>query len=393
MKKFLLIAVLAVLPFLAEAQNGPAIARIVCGPYLQSVTTDSFTVMWMTDVDAVGWVEIAPDNEENFYYKDRPKYYDMRGHGLKPIGKIHKVTVGGLKPGTSYRYRVMMTAVQDYHNNYNPVYGKGSGAPAYKVDLPKATTLKEDYSEVRFAVVNDVHAQDSLLRRLFADKEKNKEFDFVLFNGDMTSDLAYSEKIVRHYLKPASDLFADQTPLFMARGNHEYRGRDALRISEYFDFPEHGPYYTFKYGKFLFLVLDGGEDKVDSDIENQGRLCSEPYLNQEAKWLKGVVESEDWKNAERRIVFNHIPPQIKDAWHGNLNMSQKFLPILNGAGVDLMLSGHVHKYSFREVGSTDASFPVITNGQWQRMEITVNAKKIAVRIYDTDGNLTHTADL
>ena len=74
-------------------------------------------------------------------------------------------------------------------------------------------------------------------------------------------------------------------------------------------------------------------------------------------------------------------------------MSQKFLPILNGAGVDLMLSGHVHKYSFREVGSTDASFPVITNGQWQRMEITVNAKKIAVRIYDTDGNLTHTADL
>ena len=200
----------------------------------------------MTDVDAVGWVEIAPDNEENFYYKDRPKYYDMRGHGLKPIGKIHKVTVGGLKPGTSYRYRVMMTAVQDYHNNYNPVYGKGSGAPAYKVDLPKATTLKEDYSEVRFAVVNDVHAQDSLLRRLFADKEKNKEFDFVLFNGDMTSDLAYSEKIVRHYLKPASDLFADQTPLFMVRGNHEFRGRDALRISEYFDFPEHGPYYTLQ---------------------------------------------------------------------------------------------------------------------------------------------------
>ena len=105
-----MIAVLAVLPFLAEAQNGPAIARIVCGPYLQSVTTDSFTVMWMTDVDAVGWVEIAPDNEENFYYKDRPKYYDMRGHGLKPIGKIHKVTIGELKPGTSYRYRMMMTA-------------------------------------------------------------------------------------------------------------------------------------------------------------------------------------------------------------------------------------------------------------------------------------------
>ena len=396
MKKYLLIAVLAVLavlPFLAGAQNGPVSAKIVCGPYLQNVTTDSFTVMWITDVDAVGWVEIAPDNAENFYYNDRPKFYDLRGHGLKPIGKIHKVTVDGLKPGTSYRYRVMMTAVQDYHHNYNPVYGKGSGAPAYKVNLPKARTLDENYNEVKFAVVNDVHAQDSLLRRLFADKEKNKEFDFVMFNGDMTSDLAYSDKIIKHYLKPASDLFAAETPLFMARGNHEYRGKEALRISEYFDFPEHGPYYTFKYGKFFFLVMDSGEDKVDSDIENQGRLCSEPYLNQEAKWLKGVVESDDWKNAERRIVFSHIPPQTEDAWHGNLNMSQKFLPILNNAGVDLMLSGHVHRYSLREVGSTDAKFPVITNGQWQRMEITASAKSITVRIYDTDGKLTHSVDL
>ncbi len=411
MKKYLLALALAVPPMLAGEWNAeagsavaaaaeqtgdpvaPVTARIVCGPYLQNVTTDSFTVMWITDVDAVGWVETAPDNDENFYYKERPKHYDMRGYGLKPIGRIHKVTVDGLKPGTSYRYRVMMTAVQDYHNNYVPVYGNSSGAPAYKVDLPKARTLDESYDEVKFAVVNDVHAQDSLLRRLFADKERNKTFDFVVFNGDMTSDLSYADKIVMHYLKPASDLFAAETPLYMARGNHEFRGKEALRISEYFDFPAHGPYYTFKYGKFFFLVMDCGEDKVDSDIENQGRLCSDPYLDREAKWLKGVAESEDWKNAERRIVFCHIPPQTEGAWHGNLNISQKFLPVLNDAGVDLMLSGHVHKYSFREVGSTDAGFPVITNGQWQRMEITVNRKAITVRIYDTDGKLTHSVDL
>lgn len=393
MKKLLLIAVLALLPIWAGAQNGPVSAKIVCGPYLQNVTTDGFTVMWMTDVDAVGWVEIAPDNDENYYYNDRPKYYDARGYGLKPIGKIHKVRINGLKPGTSYRYRAMMTAVQDYYHNMSPVYGRGSGTPAYKVDLPKAKTLNEDYKEIKFAVVNDVHANDSLLRRLFADKEKNKEFDFVVFNGDMTSDIAYSDKIVKHYLKPASDLFAGETPFFMVRGNHEYRGKDALKLAEYFDFPDHGPYYTFKYGKFVFLIMDGGEDKVDNDIENQGRLCSEPYLNQEAEWLKGVVESEDWKTAERRIVFNHIPPQLEDAWHGNQNLSRKFLPVLNEAGVDLMLSGHVHKYTFREVGSTDAKFPVITNGQWQRMEITVTAEKLSVRIYDTDGKLTHSVDI
>jgi acid phosphatase type 7 len=393
MKKHLLMTLVAMLPFLAVAQNVPVTANIVCGPYLQNVTTDSFTVMWITDMDAVGWVEIAPDNDEHFYYNERPKYYDMRGYGLKPIGKIHKVTVDGLKPGTNYRYRVMMTAVQDYINNFEPVYGNSSGAAAYKAKLPVARTLDENYDEVKFAVVNDIHAQDSLFRRLFTDKEKNKDFNFVVFNGDMTSELTYSDKVIRHYLKPASDLFANETPFFMVRGNHEFRGKEALRIAEYFDFPQHGPYYTFKYGKYFFLVMDSGEDKADSDIENKNRLCSDPYLDYEAAWLKGVVESDDWKNAEKRIVFCHIPPQIKGAWHGNLNLSQKFIPILNEAGVDLMISGHVHRYSFQEPGTTDAKFPVITNGQWQRLEVTENAKKISIRIYDTDGKLTHSVDL
>jgi acid phosphatase type 7 len=371
----------------------PASARIVCGPYLQNVTPTNFTVMWATDIDTVGWVEIAPDDDTNFYYQDRPKYYDLSGCGINPVGKIHKVTVDGLEPGTKYRYRVMMTAVEGYYKGSVPVYGSSSGTNVYSKKPLEARTLDEEYKEVNFAVVNDVHANEFLFSKLFEDKGTNRGFDFVLFNGDMLSGIEDESMISKNYLKTASELFADEVPLYMARGNHEWRGRDAVKLLDWYDFPDGKPYYTFQYGKFFFLVLDSGEDKVDSDIENHGLLCSEPYLQKESAWLKEVVESDEWKNAERRIVFCHIPPVAKDAWHGNCNVAEYFLPILNNAGTDLMLSGHEHVYDFRKAGTVGADFPVIVNAKCERMDIRLSSRKITVRIYNPDGDLAHSLDL
>ena len=72
--------------------------KISGGPYLQDVTDTSFTVIWTTNMDAVGWIEVAPDDGTHFYNTERKAYYDKRGMGRKPIGKMHKVTVSGLEP-------------------------------------------------------------------------------------------------------------------------------------------------------------------------------------------------------------------------------------------------------------------------------------------------------
>ena len=378
---------------LGSAQDKSITPAVVCGPYVQNVTTSGFTVMWISDIDAMAWVEIAPDDPNSFYYSERPKYYDLSGCGVKPVNRIHKIMVDGLKPGTAYRYRIMMKAIEAYHGQTDITYGREYGADVYGAKPPVVKTLETSYKEVSFAVVNDIHAQDSVFRRLFADTKKDKSFDFILFNGDMTSDLYSTDKIVKHYLGPACDLFAKETPFYMARGNHEYRGKEAIGLLDYFAFPDRKPYYTFKYGKFFFIVMDSGEDKPDSDIEYQEVLCTDQYLEQEAEWLKEVTASEDFRKAERRIVFSHIPPQTEDAWHGNLNMSKLFLPILNKAGIDLMLCGHVHEYSFRDVGSTDAKFPVVVNACLERLEATLTAKKITISIFDADGRLTHSLDL
>lgn len=392
MKKFLLVA-FTLLGVCAFAQESSQKSKVVCGPYVQNVTTTGFTVMWISDVDAMAWVEVAPEDGQSFYYADRPKFYDLTGAGIKPVNKIHRVTVSGLEPGTRYRYRIMMKAVDKYYHFLDIKYGREYGANVYSAEPPVVKTLETSYKEVNFSVVNDIHEKDSLLRRLFSDPVATRRNDFIFFNGDMTSSVTSVDKIVKYELTPACELFASELPFYRSRGNHEFRGRDAIHFTEYFAFPEHGPYYTFKYGNFFFLVMDSGEDKPDNDIEYQEAYCTDPYLRAEAEWLKGVVASEDWKNAERRIVFSHIPPQTKDAWHGNWNMSSIFLPVLNDAGVDLMICGHRHKYAFEKVGISDATFPVLVNSTCERADIKVTPKSITIDIFDPSGKNVHSVKL
>jgi Icc-related predicted phosphoesterase len=337
---------------------------------------------------AVSWVEIAPDDGTNFYNIERPKYYDLTGYGRKPVTMIHRITVAGLEPGTKYRYRIMMKGVLSENNRASIIYTEG-----YGLDLNKyptyVKTLSHNYDKLHFAVVNDMHEGDSVFRRLF--KDSKGKYDFVVFNGDMTSTINTGNDIIKNYLRSAAELFASDTPFYMARGNHEYRGNNATKYLDYFDTGTGKTYYTFKYGKFFFIVLDSGEDKADSDIRNLDIMITEPYIKEEALWLKKVVQSEDFRNAETRIVFSHIQPDPK-SWHGNLMVSEYFVPVLNKAGIDLMLCGHIHKYRYYKPGTTNANFPVVCNKNRELMVTDVNADKITLNMFDADGKQTHSLE-
>lgn len=393
MKKILLSLALAAIASLGLAQEPSVRVEPLCGPFLTNVTQTSFTVSWISDKDAIAWVEIAPDDGTSFYHSERPKFYELSGCGIKPLSKLHSVQVYDLEPGTTYRYRIMMKAVDKYYNHLDITYGREYGANVYSAKPPVARTLETGYDKLKVAVVNDVHAKDSLFRRLFADEKKNEGLDFVVFNGDMSSDIASEQVIIDGYLRSSSELFAANVPIVPVRGNHEYRGAQARRYMDVYEFPGGTPYYTFKYGKFFFIVLDTGEDKPDSDIEYQEVLCTEGYLKYEALWLKEVVKSEDFLNAERRIVFGHIPPALKNQWHGNQNVSDLFIPILNEAGVDLMLCGHNHRYSFFNPGDCGNKFPILVNSNLERLDLDLDAKTIGITITDTDGKVVRKMSL
>ena len=377
--------IISILVFLCTAIMAGAQVKVNCGPFLQNVTEDSFTVVWTTDSLAVGWIEVAPDDGTHFYNVERPKYFDMRGFGRKPIGTLHKVTVSGLEPGTTYRYRVMCKGVLIQENRARIIYDQGYGLDLKKRPT-KVTTKAKDYDQVKFAVVNDMHEHDSVMQVLF--KDAKGKYDFVCFNGDMTSAVDSTAEIRIHYMNTASKLFASDTPLYLCRGNHEYRGNDAIKYVDYFQTPTGKTYYSASYGKYFFLFLDSGEDKVDSDIRNLDIMMTEKYVQEEAEWLKTVVESEEYKNAEVKIAFCHIPPS-PTGWYGNATVSKYLVPLLNGTGLDLMLCAHIHKYSYREAGKNGCDFPVLCKANQQRLDATVDTNGIKIEIYDASGAKLH----
>ena len=79
--------------------------KIIHGPYLQAVTDTEATIMWVTDVDALSWVEVAPEDGKHFYHKDRPRFYQTH-FGKRFIGTLHQVRITGLEPGKMYRYAI-----------------------------------------------------------------------------------------------------------------------------------------------------------------------------------------------------------------------------------------------------------------------------------------------
>jgi predicted phosphohydrolase len=372
----------------AQVPAPKASAKITCGPYVQNVSENGFSVVWESDMDAIAWVEIAPDDGTHFYNKDRDKYYDLRGYGVQPVCKVHKVRITGLKPGTAYRYRVMMKGVESFEKSGRIVYARPSGSDVFEQEPFKIKTFKSSYDTVCFDVYNDIHEKDSLFNVLMGDS--NNKPDFVYLNGDMTSSLITQDRIVDRFLRTAARDLKGETPLFVARGNHELRGPDAIHWIDYFDTPTDKPYYTFKMGKYFFIALDSCEDKPDDDIEYNGSLISDPYLEQETQWLKEVVASKEFKDAKVRIVFSHIPPETK-GWHGNLNVCNYFVPVLNKANIDVMICGHLHEWRFDEkgCGMSNANFPVVVNNKLERMEVISTTSEINITTFNAEGINTH----
>ena len=384
---FALLPLFAALSAHAEEIKAP---KIIAGPYIQACSDSEFTVVWQTDSDALCWVEIAPDDGTHFYNTARKQYFQTI-HGRRPIGRWHKVTVDGLEPNTVYRYRVLHKGITTNQGNKRVRYTESKGSDVYRRQPYTIRTLGGGEDVTRFAIGNDFHDKPELISQLFSKGIITPQrYDFVLYNGDMVSSFESEERLVNSVIAPSVAQFATQIPLFFSRGNHETRGAAATTYTDYFPTTTAEPYYTFSDGPALFIVLDGGEDKPDSDIEYHDLVRYDTYREREAKWLKSVVESEQFKAAAVKIVIIHIPPK-SSGWHGEAEIARLFVPILNQAGIDAMFCGHIHKYRFSEANDPTygCNFPIVCLPNRVRADIEVSKERVSYSITNANGEITN----
>ena len=351
--------------------------KITHGPYLQQVGENEATIMWTTDKDALSWVETAPDDGRSFYAEEHPRHYQSL-LGRKTTGRLHRITVTGLQKGTTYRYRIFSTEAK-HDKGGGVTYGKTASTNVYSRKPLRLTTADNDARSLHFITLNDVHADTAKLRRHISRSFKYGDVDFVLFNGDMVNRFDADTTLYQGFIDTAVELFAKETPFVMARGNHETRGNAALSYMDYFPSPTGQPYYLYRRGPVCFIVMDAGEDKPDNDIEYYGTGDYDNYRARQLEWVRQAVKDPLFTGAKYRIAVVHVVP-ANDTWHGSLHLRRLFMPVLNDAGIDLMLCGHQHRYRLVAPGEEGNNFPIVINSNDDLVDVKAGPGGLAWEI-------------
>jgi predicted phosphodiesterase len=243
-------------------------------------------------------------------------------------------------------------------------------------------TLDRNASGCRFRMLNDIHGNAARFRAL---AQGTDSLDLLIMNGDMVSYITDIETALSSVFGTVPELVAD-VPSVWVRGNHETRGRDAAQMKRYAPTPTGEPYHLLRHGPVAILVLDAGEDKPDGNAEYSGMADFDSYRKEELEWLRMAVEDPLFLEAPVKVAVMHIPAIGKEgSWYGQKWVSDHFLPVLNAAGVDLMLSGHHHSHIYVKPGECGNAFPILANDDTDRLEFEADVNGYVIRTYNVDG--------
>ena len=366
--------------------------RITHGPYLCDMSETGVTIVWMTNNNALSWVEIAPDDGSHFYAEERPKYFQTHLGRKQASSHLHSIRINNLKPGTRYRYAVFSREILEWEYDSRIIYGITTSNPNYSGRSLNFRTFSSEDDTISFIMYNDIHGRAQFMK----DISKNADFkslDMVILNGDMSTSINSEEQIFTDFVDASADLFAKNIPIIFNRGNHETRGTWADHLMDYFPVRDGKIYRTFNVGNTAFLILDCGEDKPDSSIEYSGLADFDAYRLEQAAWLKQAINSEPFKNSAIKVVIIHMPPYISN-WHGTLHINETLVPSLNEAKVDVVLSGHTHRYSYNAPIAGKTAFPVIVNSNNAYLRGDIINGKIRIRLIGPEGTkpMEHTLE-
>ena len=383
MIRFLMILISAVLMPISIDVRAEG-TDVVCGPWVRQVTENEFTLTWITKGRCLSWVETAPDDGTSFLACERPRTY-RTVFGRRYAGRMHSVRITGLHAGQCCRYRIYAKELLDDNCSYSFLYGK----ELFTGKSGKVRTLDYSADTCRFSMLNDIHDRLNLYRELTAPVKVLSD-DFLLLNGDIVTEATSTDTVAVHALGSIADIVQD-LPVFFSRGNHECRGRASYHLDEVFGAPGGKLYYIFRQGPVGFVVLDAGEAKVDSSVEYSGVADFDPYRAEELEWLEHAVRDSLFAEAPVKVAVCHIPAVLfPDSRYAQIWINENFNPILNEAGVDLMLSGHHHEFMHVEAGKCGNDFPVIVNDDETRLDFTATADNINIRICDQSGDCLQT---
>ncbi|MFV0379678.1 MAG: metallophosphoesterase [Anaerorhabdus sp.] len=359
---------------------------IITGPYLQSPTQDSIVVGWISDSKAVSWIEYGTEDDLSL------KAFNSNHGIVENNNTVNKVKISNLEAGKKYYYRVASKKIVQY-KPYDVRYGNTTYSETYSF-----TTLDEKAESTSFLVISDMHENINLLENLIVN-QKDKAYDFVVFNGDIFDNIKDERQLRRSFLDPVSKLFARNVPFVFIRGNHETRGKFASELINYVGTDDDKYYYNFNSGPAAFLALDTGEDKPDTDPEYSMLASFENYRATEEKWLSELLKEEDITSKAFTVAFSHVPLNEKEFTEVDKSIAayqSRWLRLLEESDTDLLLHGHWHNNEIYD--GANNMMPIILSGgeanlnnskDYLMLRVEISEEKMKVDFIDKNNQIVN----
>ena len=346
---------------------------IQAGPWISDTGESSLTVLWTSEVPGMAYVEL----------EDGTQIYEMYA-GRRIFRRLHTIRISGLGRGEYLRYRVCGQNMLDDSNPRNPKFGD-----TYEGGWHSVRTFDRKAKSCRFSVFNDIHMRIGMYESLAAQVD-SANTDFLFLNGDILSAGNYvMDTVVRYGIEPLGTL-VNGIPLQFTRGNHEGRGNNPTVFSDLFPHADPAPfYYTFRQGPVAFIVFDAGETHEKRSRLYCGTDVYEEYLNEQIAWAGKAMKSPSWRSAPVKVCLIHVPMidhEKKDDYILQRWLNQHMVPMLNKAGVDLMIGADLHEHMYCEPGTMGNRFPILVCNEARRLDFSyTRGGKVNVTIWNPKG--------
>lgn len=343
-------------PILVELRTAKKANKIFrTKPYLQNPVGNGITVMWETTVPAYCWVEYGTDTTQ---LKRARTIVDGQ---VVCNNYLHKIRIDGLQPGQKYYYRVCSQEMLLYQA-YKKVFGNTAQSSFSEFTLP--TTDTDSFTAVVF---NDLHQHTQTFRAL-CKQIQNVDYDFVVFNGDCVDDPVDHNQATTFISELTEGVHGDRIPTFFMRGNHEIRNAYSIGLRDHYDYVGDKTYGSFNWGDTRIVMLDCGEDKLDSHWVYYGLNDFTQLRNEQVDFLKKELSAKEFKKAKKRVLIHHIPLYGNDG----VNLcADLWTNLLEKAPFNVSLNAHTHKYAFHPKGELGNNYPVVIGGGYKMDSATV----------------------
>lgn len=330
--------------------------QVLRGPYLQNPTSSGMVIRWRTDV--------ATDSR--VYYGTSLSTLTSNADNSS-VTTEHSVNISGLSPYTKYFYSVgSSTQTQSgpdsmYHFVTSPVPGTVQPFRIWAIgDFGKGN---DGQKKVRDAFMNYTVNDPADVWLWLGDNAYSNGTDAEYQTNVFDSTYAY-QKIMTHL------------PFMPCPGNHDYLSvcepycntSPPNHTGPYYDIidvPKNGEaggvpsgyelYYSFDYGNVHFVSLNselsnllpqltGGYNWTGANPSMSFNCNNSPMC----QWLHNDLQAND---KTFTVVYFHQPPYTDGShdatsfWEVYMKaMREKFVPIFEQYGVDLVVCGHSHVY-------------------------------------------------